>query len=134
MDKIILEGKKAVGVQYTKGLNTTQVFAKKEVILSAGSFQSPQLLMLSGIGDVSDLKKHGITISHELKGVGKNLQDHLFYPICAYTKTQEGINHYISPFQQLGAAWDYFVNKKGVFLFTETLFLLFPMTKGDFSF
>ena len=115
VDKIILEGKKAVGVQYTKGLNTTQVFAKKEVILSAGTFQSPQLLMLSGIGEAMELKKHGITISHELKGVGKNLQDHLFYPICAYTKTQEGINHYISPIQQLGAAWDYFVNKKGVF-------------------
>ncbi len=115
VDKIILEGKRAVGVQYSKGSNSSQVFAKKEVILSAGSFHSPQLLMLSGIGEVSDLKKHDITISHELKGVGKNLQDHLFYPICAHTRTQEGINHYISPIPQLRAAWDYFIHKKGVF-------------------
>ena len=115
VDKIILEGKKAVGVQYTKGLNTTQVFAKNEIILSAGTFQSPQLLMLSGIGEASELKKHSIDCLHELKGVGKNLQDHLFYPICALSKTQEGINHYISPIKQLSAAWDYFVHKKGVF-------------------
>ena len=62
-----------------------------------------------------ELKKHGIDCLHELKGVGKNLQDHLFYPICAQTKTQKGINHYISPLKQLKAAWNYFVNKKGVF-------------------
>ena len=85
------------------------------MIVSAGAFQSPQLLMLSGIGDFSELKKHGIDCLHELKGVGKNLQDHLFYPICAQSKTQEGINHYISPLGQLKAAWNYFVNKKGVF-------------------
>ena len=71
--------------------------------------------MLSGIGEASELKKHGIDCLHELKGVGKNLQDHLFYPICAQSKTQEGINHYISPLKQLKAAWNYFIHKKGVF-------------------
>ncbi|MBL30971.1 MAG: choline dehydrogenase [Flavobacteriaceae bacterium] len=115
VDKIIIEGKKAVGVQYTKGSNISQVFAKKEVIISAGTFQSPQLLMLSGIGEALELKKHGINQIHDLKGVGKNLQDHLFYPICAFSKSQKGINHYISPLKQLGAAWDYFIHKKGVF-------------------
>ena len=115
VDKIILEGKNAVGVQYKKGGKTIQVFGQKEIILSAGTFKSPQLLMLSGIGELSELKNHGIHCLHELKGVGKNLQDHLFYPICAQSKTQEGINHYISPFNQIRAAWNYFVNKKGVF-------------------
>ena len=115
VDKIILEGKNAVGVQYKKGGKTIQVYGQNEIILSAGTFKSPQLLMLSGIGALSELKSHGIDCIHELKGVGKNLQDHLFYPICAKSKTQEGINHYISPVNQIKAAWNYFVNKKGVF-------------------
>ena len=71
--------------------------------------------MLSGIGEASELTKHGIDCLYELKGVGKNLQDHLFYPICAQSKTQEGINHYISPLKQFKAAWNYYVNNKGVF-------------------
>ena len=62
-----------------------------------------------------ELNKHGIETIHELKGVGKNLQDHLFFPVCAQSKTQEGINHYIPLLKQLKAAWNYFVNKKGVF-------------------
>ncbi|MDB2702358.1 GMC family oxidoreductase N-terminal domain-containing protein [Flavobacteriaceae bacterium] len=115
VEKIIINDKKAVGVQYSKGAKTITSYAQREIILSAGAFQSPQLLMLSGIGEATELKKHGIECIHELKGVGKNLQDHLFYPICAKAKTQAGINHYISPLQQLKAAWNYFVHKKGVF-------------------
>ena len=115
VEKIIINDKKAVGVQYTIGAETITSYAQNEIILSAGAFHSPQLLMLSGIGEATELKKHGIECVHELKGVGKNLQDHLFYPICAKAKTQEGINHYISPLQQLKAAWNYFVHKKGVF-------------------
>jgi choline dehydrogenase len=115
VEKIIINDKKAVGVQYSKGAKTITSYAQREIILSAGAFHSPQLLMLSGIGEATELKKHGIECIHELKGVGKNLQDHLFYPICAKAKTQEGINHYISPLQQLKAAWNYFVHKKGVF-------------------
>ena len=115
VEKIIINDKKAEGVQYTHGKKTVTAYAQKEIILSAGAFHSPQLLMLSGIGEAAELKKHGIDCVHELKGVGKNLQDHLFYPICGQTKTQEGINHYIAPLQQLKAAWNYFVHKKGVF-------------------
>ena len=115
VDKIILKEKIAKGVQYQKQGKTVQVYAKKEIIISAGAFKSPQILMLSGIGDKHELIKHNINCTNDLKGVGKNLQDHLFYPICAQTNTQEGINHYISPLKQIKAAWNYFVNKKGVF-------------------
>ena len=115
VEKIILKDKKAVGVQYTKGSKSIYFEAKKEVILSAGSFQSPQLLMLSGIGDSTELNKHGIECLHELEGVGKNLQDHLFFPISGQSHTQGGVNHFIQPLQQLKAAWNYFINKKGVF-------------------
>ena len=115
VNKLLFEEKKAVGVQYNNGKDTIEVYVKKEIILSAGTFQSPQLLMLSGIGDNSELKKHGINCIHDLKGVGKNLQDHLFFPICVQSNTQQGINQYIPVFKQLKPAWNYFVNKKGVF-------------------
>ena len=113
--KINFEGKKAVNVAYSKAGQSHTAIAKKEIILSAGAFQSPQLLMVSGIGDPKELKAHNIDCLHTLPGVGKNLQDHLFYPICGEAKEQQGINHYIPPFQQLKAAWNYFVHKKGVF-------------------
>ena len=61
------------------------------------------------------LKNRGITPIHELKGVGENLQDHLFYPISGEANAQEGINHYLPPLQQLKAAWNYFIHRKGVF-------------------
>lgn len=115
VDKILFQDKKAQGVQYEKGGKKFQVKAKKEIILSAGAFKSPQLLLLSGIGKESELKKHGIDCVHELIGVGENLQDHLFYPISALSKTQEGINHFISPLSQINAAWNYFIHRKGVF-------------------
>ena len=77
VDKVIFENKKAIGIEYIhKG---KRVFCKgnKEIILSSGAVNSPQILMRSGIGDSEEIKNHGIEIVHELKGVGKNLQDHI---------------------------------------------------------
>ena len=74
--KLLFEGKKANGVEYSHKGKTLSVKANKEVILSAGAINSPQILMNSGIGDSAELTKHGISMVHELKGVGKNLQDH----------------------------------------------------------
>jgi len=76
VNKVLFEGKKAVGVEFQQKGKISTVKANKEVILSAGAINSPQILMNSGIGDSSDLAKHGINTVHELKGVGKNLQDH----------------------------------------------------------
>ena len=76
MNKVLFEGKKAIGVEYLHKGKTLSAKANKEVILSAGAINSPQILMNSGVGDSVDLSKHGITMVHELKGVGKNLQDH----------------------------------------------------------
>ncbi len=71
------EGKKAVGVEFEKAGSIQQCFAKNEVISSAGSIGSVQLLQLSGIGPKDVLEKAGIELKHQLEGVGKNLQDHL---------------------------------------------------------
>lgn len=74
--RILFEGRRAVGVEYRQGKETRQVRARREVIVSAGAFQTPQILMLSGVGDGSALAKHGIATLHHLPGVGQNLQDH----------------------------------------------------------
>ncbi|MFP3548186.1 GMC family oxidoreductase N-terminal domain-containing protein, partial [Rhizobium sp. SIMBA_035] len=74
--RIVFDGNRAVGVEVTRAGNVETVWAKKEVILSAGAFQSPQLLMLSGIGPKDELQRHGIDVVADLPGVGQNLQDH----------------------------------------------------------
>ncbi|MEK2063638.1 choline dehydrogenase [Vibrio parahaemolyticus] len=77
LEEIGLQGKKAVGVEFEKSGSIQQCFAKNEVISSAGSIGSVQLLQLSGIGPKDVLEKAGIELKHQLEGVGKNLQDHL---------------------------------------------------------
>ena len=74
---ILMEGKRAVGVEYSQGGQKFQVKARREVIVCAGPFNSPKLLMLSGIGNAEHLKEHGIDVVHHLPGVGENLHDHL---------------------------------------------------------
>ncbi|RZI44124.1 glucose-methanol-choline oxidoreductase [Herbaspirillum sp. HC18] len=75
--RILFEGRRAVGVEYRQGGKILRIRARREVIVSAGAFQSPQLLMLSGIGDGEALQRLGIPVLHHLPGVGRNLQDHL---------------------------------------------------------
>lgn len=78
VDKILFEGARAVGVQYTDRAGKVQVVkAAKEIVLSGGAINSPQILMLSGIGDAAHLAEHGIAVQADLPGVGRNLQDHL---------------------------------------------------------
>jgi len=75
--RILFEGKRAVGVEFLQNGNLRRVYARGEVILSAGAIASPQLLQVSGIGDGAFLQQHGIDVVHHLPGVGENLQDHL---------------------------------------------------------
>lgn len=77
VDKIILEGKRATTVSWTDKSSQRQLAkARHEIICSGGTFNSPQLLQLSGIGSGNDLKNCGIDVLHELPGVGQNLRDH----------------------------------------------------------
>ena len=75
--RVLLEGKRAVGVEVRVGGELKQLKAQREVLLCAGALQSPQLLMLSGIGPGAQLQKHGIATVHDLPGVGANLHDHI---------------------------------------------------------
>jgi choline dehydrogenase-like flavoprotein len=81
--RIVFNGKRATGVEYRLSGQTHTVSAHQEVIVAAGAFGSPQLLQLSGVGRPEDITRHGISMVHELPGVGQNLQDHLDF-ILAY--------------------------------------------------
>ena len=85
--RILFEGKRAVGVEYSRGGKSHQVRARREVILSGGAINSPQLLMLSGIGDPEQLQRVGITPLVAAKAVGRNLQDHLAVSYFYKTRT-----------------------------------------------
>ncbi len=74
--RVLFEGRRAVGVQYECNGRIARARAAREVILAAGAFNSPQLLLLSGVGPASELEALRITPLHDLPGVGKNLQDH----------------------------------------------------------
>ena len=78
VEKVVIEGKRATGVVYTdRSGNKQTITARKEIVLSGGAINSPQLLMLSGIGEAAQLAENGIDVVQDLPGVGKNMQDHL---------------------------------------------------------
>lgn len=77
VSRIVFDGLRAVGAEYTQNGERRLVEAEREVILCAGTINSPQLLMLSGIGDPAVLARHDIAVKAPLRGVGRNLQDHL---------------------------------------------------------
>jgi len=84
--RILFNGKTATGVEYIRGGKTEQATARCEVIVSAGAYHSPKLLMLSGIGDAAHLKSMGINAVENLPGVGQNLIDHVLLPLLYRSK------------------------------------------------
>ncbi len=113
--RVILEGRKAVGVEYEQGGQPVVVKARHEVILSAGSIGSPMILQLSGVGPAEVLRAAGVPVVHELPGVGENLQDHLevyFQFRCTQPIT---LNGRLDPFNKLliGARWFFFKDGLG---------------------
>lgn len=113
--KILLENKKAQGVEFVRDKKTRTLKAAREVILSAGAFQSPHLLLLSGIGDGALLQNFGIDVAVDNPAVGKNLQDHAdFHFTCATKPTSELFGSSLaSQWRGLKGLWDYNLYKRG---------------------
>jgi choline dehydrogenase len=106
-ERILLEGRKAVGVKYSRGQNAFEARAKREVIIAASSINSPKLLQQSGIGPASVLQAAGIPVVHDLAGVGENLHDHLevyFQVKCKQPITLNGKLNVLSK-GMIGAEW-----------------------------
>ena len=130
------EGDRAVGVQVKNTWSST-LKASKEVILSAGAFQSPQLLMVSGVGPAKVLQQHGIRVIANRPGVGQNLWDHIFfgpsYPVNVntYTRLAQRTD------QLLVQILNWFLWKKGILSNPSTDYLAFekipPKYRSDLS-
>jgi choline dehydrogenase len=87
VQRVLFEGKRASGVACVRQGEEEEIYASQEVILCAGAINSPQLLLLSGLGPAEQLQDQGIAVLSDLPGVGENLQDHLLVPVC-YTCTR----------------------------------------------
>ncbi|MEH6592269.1 MAG: choline dehydrogenase [Halioglobus sp.] len=105
--RVLLKQKQAIGVEYKTKNSVHTALCNKDVVLSAGSIGSPQLLQLSGIGDQQDLAKAGIETLHQLPGVGKNLQDHLEFYFQFRCKQPITINGKLDLFSKglIGVRW-----------------------------
>ncbi|WNC69476.1 GMC family oxidoreductase N-terminal domain-containing protein [Thalassotalea nanhaiensis] len=101
VSKVLIKDKVAYGVQYQHPNSVLTLTANKEVILSAGAIHSPQLLMLSGIGNKDELEPLNVQVKHDLKGVGKNLQDHVDAIIVNRHKRENLISFQPKPFINL---------------------------------
>lgn len=105
--RILIENNVAIGVEYKHQGQVKQIRARREVLLSAGAIQSPQILMLSGVGDQQELNQHGIEVKKHLPGVGKNFHDHPDFIFAYKVKDIQGtfglsIPGTIDLFKQIG--------------------------------
>ena len=114
VSRVVIENGRAVAVEYSDTAGTSHtVRANREVVLSGGAINSPHLLMLSGIGDANHLKEKGINVVHDIKGVGKNLQDHLETYIQQECKTPDSLYTYTKLIPKVLAGIQWFLSKSG---------------------
>ncbi|WP_373475868.1 choline dehydrogenase [Sphingorhabdus sp.] len=113
-EQIVMEGRRAVGIRYQRAGQTHVAYANREVILSGGPINSPQLLMLSGVGPAAELRRHGIEIVADRPGVGANLQDHLEFYFQVACKQPVTLYPYMNWFAKglIGAQW--LLTRKGL--------------------
>jgi choline dehydrogenase len=131
---IILDGKRATGVAYSKGGRggkPSQVMARREVILSGGTFNSPQLLQLSGIGAPDTLASLGIVVKHALPGVGENLRDHYAPRFTARVKNIDSLNERASGLNLVKEIARWGMTRKGILSLSPTLIYCFWRSNPD---
>jgi choline dehydrogenase len=125
--RVLMDGKRAVGVSYLRGGSLVEARANREVILSGGAINSPQLLLLSGIGPAARLKTLGIEVVADLPGVGQNLQDHLASGILYHSKQPITLASAEKP----GNIINYLLFKKGPLTSNVAEGVAFLKTKPD---
>ena len=123
--KIVFDGKRAVGIQYSRGGQSYEIRARREIILSGGAVNSPQLLQLSGVGPAALLKEIGVPVHHDLLGVGENLRDHFVLRIVARIKTMDTINQRVKGLPLVSETFKYFTGRPSVLGLSPTLVYIF---------
>jgi choline dehydrogenase-like flavoprotein len=114
--RVLLDGKRAVGVEVQARDGIERLRARKEVVVSCGTFHSPHLLLLSGIGDERDLKSWGVTPAHHLPAVGRNLRDHPSAPIAMETDDSTSYGHSLKALpRNVAQSLRYLATRRGQF-------------------
>ena len=132
--RVIIEGGKAVGVEYRQGSETKTARAAAEVILAGGAINSPQLLQLSGIGPGDLLRQYGIAVVKDLPGVGTNLQDH--YVLSTTYRLKPGIvsvNELTKGARFVGEALKYVFARKGLLTLSAAHIAAFCKSRPDLA-
>ncbi len=111
--RIIMDGKRAVGVEVQRGSDVYIVYARREVIIAASAINSPKLLMLSGIGPAAHIRKIGINVIVDRPGVGQNLQDHLELYIQQACTQPITLFKYWNLFGKMRVGIEWLLNKSG---------------------
>ena len=118
VNKVIIHRDTAVAVEVTHNKTNKVITSNKDIILSAGAFNSPKLLMLSGIGNCEELEKHSITGIRDLPGVGKNLKDHLTVNLSVLLKSHhQTFKEKMSILSTLKELSRYLFSKKGLYTY-----------------
>src|SRR5436309_1463543 len=113
--RVLFEGRRAVGVEYRQGDTTRTARASREVILSGGAFNSPQLLQLSGVGPAALLREHGIDVIADVPGVGADLQDHFHARLVFRCSQPVSVNDYFtSKLRGFAAGLRYMLTRRGL--------------------
>ena len=133
-EKILFEGSSAVGVSFRREGRLCTAHAAREVILCGGAVNSPQLLMLSGIGPQEQLARFGIPVIHHLPGVGQSLQDHYSAPIKLRCKLRITVNDVmLSNARKLKAGLEYYVFHRGPLSMISSPAALFARTRPELA-
>lgn len=112
--KIIIENQRAIGVEYIQHGQLKRCYANREVIIAGGAINSPQLLMLSGVGDADALAKQGIQCVVNLPGVGRNLQDHLEFYMQYECRQPVTLYSMANPVRKALTGVQWFLSRKGL--------------------
>jgi len=111
--RLLIEGGRVTGAAFIRNGTEQEARCDAEVILSAGAVQSPQILMLSGIGPAEQLQSHGITVRHDLPGVGENLHDHLEVHIKHRSAAGTSRNGLLKPHRMAAIGLQWFLSRTG---------------------
>ena len=119
--RVVFDGKRALGVEFSRGGTFERADAAGEVILSAGAIGSPHLLQLSGVGDPDHLGRIGVEVRHALRGVGRNFQDHFLVRVQAEVKGVESLNERSRGIRLAGEVMKYVLTGRGMLTYAASL-------------
>ncbi|MBV9552258.1 MAG: GMC family oxidoreductase N-terminal domain-containing protein, partial [Alphaproteobacteria bacterium] len=133
-ERIVFDGKRAVAVEYRQAGTVKTARARREIVVCGGAINSPQLLMLSGVGPAGHLAEHGIAVVHDLPGVGQNLQDHYSAPIKLKAARPVTVNDVmLSNVRKLKVGLQYYTLRTGPLAMISSPAALFAKTRPELA-